>query len=261
MDLFLGLDGSGDGDDKVYAIDFANSFVKTFWRGGHFNKGGYLRGPGMRGSETRALVNSGRAWVTTAIDEARRSKTPYRLFLSGYSRGGAAVTEIAFELKARGINVHAMLLFDAVDQSELTNVDVVPANVKYCYHAMRNPSAGSREFFGNCSTSAAGGVVFDKKPFWCTHGAMGGTPWTVAGKSGKIEELSNGQKAGAIGTSTVIGGMMPGIGPIISQQANRHINQNDYTNVTLDQEKAAGPEIWKWMTSKLAIAKQDVATS
>jgi hypothetical protein len=255
MDLFLGIDGSGPGDNKEYETAFVDSFVKRFWSKGYFNKGGYLRGPGMMGSETRALVNSGRAWVTDCIDDLNRHKTPYRLFLSGYSRGGAAVTEIAFELKARGIKVHAMLLFDAVDQSELTNVDEVPSNVKYCYHALRNPAAGSREFFGNCSTTAAGGVKFDKKTFWCTHGAMGGTPWTTAGKSGKIEELTSGQKAAAVGGAGLL------LGPIGGAIAQSKANTNDFTNVTLDQEKAAGPVIWKWMTDRLAIAKQDVATS
>ncbi|MGL5012511.1 MAG: hypothetical protein ACRC6I_21800 [Paracoccaceae bacterium] len=255
MDLFLGIDGSGPGDNKEYETAFSDSFVKRFWGKGYFNKSGYLRGPGMMGSETRALVNSGRAWVVDHIDDFKRHKTPYRLFLSGYSRGGAAVTEIAFELKGRGINVHAMLLFDAVDQSELTNVDVVPSNVKYCYHAMRNPAAGSREFFGNCSTSAAGGVKFEKQTFWCTHGAMGGTPWAEAGRSGKIEELTATQKYGATAGANLILGPIGGV--IVGQKAR----ENDYTNVTLDQEKAAGPNIWKWMTDRLAIAKQDVATS
>lgn len=254
MDIFLGIDGSGETDDKVYASDFANSFVKRLWRGGYFIKGGYLRGPGMMGSETRALVNSGRAWVTDVIDDLNRHKTPYRLFLSGYSRGGAAVTEIAFELKGRGIKVHAMLLFDAVDQSVLTNVDVVPSNVRYCYHAMRNPSAGSREFFGNCATSAAGGVVFDKQTFWCTHGAMGGTPWKTAGKSGKIEELTTSQKTAAVSGVGILAG------PLGAVLAKSKADKEDFTNVTLDQENAAGPTIWKWMTGRLAIAKQDVPT-
>jgi hypothetical protein len=255
MDLFLGIDGSGPGDDKEYTTAFSDSFVKRLWGRGYFNKAGYERGPGMMGSETRALVNTGRAWVTDAIDDLNRHKTPYRLFLSGYSRGGAAVTEIAFELKGRGIKVHGMFLFDAVDQSALTNADVVPSNVKYCYHAMRNPAAGSREFFGNCATSAAGGVVFDKQTFWCTHGAMGGTPWAKGNKAGgaKIEEMSNSEKIGAmIGAGAI---------PIIGGVAQRAVHQNDYTNVTYDQEAAAGPNIWKWMTDRLAIAKQDVATS
>jgi hypothetical protein len=255
MDLFLGIDGSGESDDKVYALDFANSFVKQFWRGGLFNKGGYLRGPGMMGSETRGLVNSGRAWVIDAVGDLNRHKTPYRLFLSGYSRGGAAVTEIAFELKGLGINVHALLLFDAVDKSDLTNVDVVPSNVKYCYHAMRNPAAGSREFFGNCSTRAAGGVIFEKQTFWCTHGAMGGTPWKTAGKSGKIEELTTTQKTAAVSGVGILAGPM---GAVL---AKKKADTEDFTNVTLDQENAAGPAIWKWMTERLAKAKQDVAAS
>ncbi|MFM2388920.1 MAG: hypothetical protein RLZZ437_475 [Pseudomonadota bacterium] len=253
MDLFLGIDGSGPGDDAEYKTAFSDSFVKRYWDKGSFTRRGYLRGPGMMGSETRGLVNSGRAWILDSIADLNRHKTPYRLFLSGYSRGGAAVTEIAFELKGKGIKVHTMLLFDAVDQSVLSNVDVVPSNVKYCYHAMRNPAAGSREFFGNCATKAAAGVKFEKQTFWCTHGAMGGTPWTKAGRSGKIEEMSNTEKVGAmLGAGTI---------PVVGPLAQRKVHENDYTNVTLDQEKAAGPAIWKWMNEKLAISKMDVATS
>jgi hypothetical protein len=253
MDLYVGIDGSGDAD--TYAKDFANSFVQGYTKTGLFGTWGYWRGPGMMGSETRSLVNGAREWTLAKVADLNRHKTPYRLFMSGYSRGGAAVTEVAFELKAKGIKVHAMLLFDAVDRSDLTNVDVVPSNVKYCYHAMRNPSAGSREIFDNCAKRAAGGVIFEKQTFWCTHGAMGGTPWPKGSHKGgdRIEEMSYKEKIGGMAAASVI----PGFGAA----AARKVHENDYTNVTYDQEAKAGPEILKWMNARLAIARQDVATS
>jgi hypothetical protein len=254
MDLFLGIDGSGPGDNTEYARDFSDSFVNRYFKSGPFFKRGYVRGPGMMGSEVRGLVNSGRAWVIQQTADMARHNQPYRLFLSGYSRGGACVTEIAYELKGLGIKVHAMLLFDSVDQSELSNVDTVPSNVKYCYHAMRDPKAGSREFFGNCSTSAAAGVVYQSEKFHCTHGAMGGTPWKTAGKSGKIEELSTGQKSGVVAGAGIL------LGPIGAVVAKSQADKQDFTNVTLDQENAAGPAIWRWMGVRLAIAQQDVNT-
>jgi hypothetical protein len=253
MDLYVGIDGSGDA--TTYGTVFARSFVTGYYNTWAFGPKAYWRGPGMAGSETRSLVNGGREWALARIAELNRQKTPYRLFMCGYSRGGAAVTEIAFELKAKGIKVQALLLFDAVDMSLLNNVDTVPSNVKHCYHAMRNPDAGSREIFGNCATKAAGGVKFEKQTFWCTHGAMGGTPWPQGKHKGsdKIEEMTNAQKVGGL----VGGGLIPGVGPILQ----REVHKNDYTNVTYDQEATNGVAAAKWMNARLAIARQDVTTS
>ena len=257
MDIFYGADGSGDSDNATYKATFSDSFVRRFYSSSTFQRRGYNRGPGMMGSETVAILNQGSAYVLDQIASMDRNKTPYRLFLAGYSRGGAIVTKLAFDLKAKGIKVQALLLFDAVDMSNLVDahVDVVPSNVKYCFHAMRDPNAGSREVFGNCATGAAAGVIFRKKTFHCTHGAMGGTPWPQGKKAGgdKIEEMSNTEKVGGMAGAS----MVPIVGPLIG----REIHKNDYTNVTYDQEKAAGPAIWKWMNENLSIAQQDVATS
>lgn len=65
-----------------------------------------------------------------------------RTFLVGYSRGGAAAIQVANLLAREGKPVEAMFLFDAVDRTLLlSDVDSIPANVKYCAHAVRNEGA------------------------------------------------------------------------------------------------------------------------
>jgi hypothetical protein len=256
MDIFMGIDGSGPGDNTEYTREFTNSFVKRFHNSGVFHKAGYLRGPGMMGTETPGLAASGLRWVREQVQQATRANLPYRIFLSGYSRGGAAVCEIAYQLKQDNITVHAMLLFDAVDRSDLTNshVDTVSSNVTRCYHAMRDPNAGSREMFGNCATRAAVSGVLTRRHFYGTHGAMGGTPWTTAGANGRVEELSGTERHGASAGASVL------LGPIGGAIVRSQADQNTFTNVTLDQERAAVTAVWTWMSGNMATARNTAAS-
>ena len=93
---------------------------------------------GLRGETTdiaREVVAMVRQWR-----RIRRPDSP--LFLAGHSRGGAAVLFAARALKDEGVTVDAMFLFDAVRRviNSTTDAEVVPANVKRCYHAMRDHS-------------------------------------------------------------------------------------------------------------------------
>jgi hypothetical protein len=251
MDIYVGIDGSGPGDNAEYRKEFEKSFVQGYYKSGLFQRAYYVRGPGMLGGETPALARGGLKWVQAKLAEAKNTNQKYRIFLSGYSRGGAAVTEIAYQLKQDAIRVHAMLLFDAVDRSELPNshVDVVPSNVAKCYHARRDPKAGSREMFGNCATTAEVPGNLATKFFMCTHGAMGGTPWKKAGASGRIEELTTQEKS-----AIVAAGSMGGVRGAMA--AKREADRQDFTNVTLDMEQRAGEKIKKWMDDNLAAARQ-----
>ena len=249
MDLYLGIDGTGPSNNDEYRRDFANSYVRKIWSTWGANTGGYLRGPGLMGGETLSLVESGTKWMTDRAKPLKDAGTPFRIFLAGYSRGGAAATEMAFRLKTLGYSVHCLILFDAVDRSNLGNADVVPSNVKMCYHARRDPAAGSREGFGNCATRAATGVAYTQKFFYGTHGAIGGTPWTVAAASGKIEELTSSNKIAAVALGALLGGSAGGTA------AKSAADHQDFTNVTLAQERAAAAAVWEWMSGNLDLAK------
>lgn len=249
MDLYLGIDGTGPSNNDEYRRDFSGSFVRKIWSTWGANTAGYLRGPGLMGGETMNLVDTGTKWMVDRAKPLRVSGAPYRIFLAGYSRGGAAVTELAVRLRAEGLRVHCLILFDAVDRSNLANADIVPANVGMCFHARRDPAAGSRESFGNCATRSATGVAYTQKFFYGTHGAIGGTPWTVAGSSGKIEELTSSNKIAAVSLATLLGGAAGGVA------AKRTADTHDFTNVTLAQEKAAAAAVWEWMSGNLDLAK------
>ena len=116
-------------------------------------------------------------WAPEETEELRVINARRRLFMTGYSRGGAIVLHAARLLISHGINVDAMFLFDAVDRNPFMEAEQIPSNVRHCYHAMRDPAGGSRESFGNCGTSAATGVIFKRRHFMTTHGGMGGVPW------------------------------------------------------------------------------------
>ncbi len=179
MDIFGGIDGTGPYSDKKYKTGFENSNViklsRLPWSGGGF----YDRGPGADGFSTGFRADEMAAKVarayrnaagTTGSSPSRVVSILPRIFLSGYSRGGAAVTNVAHTLNDQGIPVHCLLLFDAVDRSATIWRSSVPSNVRLCFHAKRSPRSDSRTSFGNCSTTAQGNVRLVSREFMCTHG-------------------------------------------------------------------------------------------
>jgi hypothetical protein len=249
MDIYLGIDGSGDSNNETYKKVFEKSFVQSYARSGVFGHWYYVRGPGMLGTETPGLARNGLIWLKEKITAAKRANKPYRLFLSGYSRGGAAVTEIAFNLKSDAIRVHAMMLFDAVDMSSLGNVAVVPSNVYQCFHARRHPKAASRELFGNCATRHEVPANYVEKFFMCTHGGVGGTPWKENGASGKIEELTTAEKTAIVAAAALTRS------PQVIAEAKRRADIEDFTNITAAQDNSEAANVKAWMDGKLAIAR------
>ncbi|WP_342077290.1 hypothetical protein [Yoonia sp. SS1-5] len=241
MDIFYGVDGTGPDDNNTYATDFSSSHVRTLWKNWHTPAAGYIRGPSLAGTETADRMWKGLSWVKEQWEQAQKNANPAkpnRIFLSGYSRGGAAVIALAYHLDKADIPVHAMLLFDAVDRSPLLFTDTIPKNVAACYHALRDPKAGSRESFGNCGRKHAASVAYTEKHFYCTHGGVGGCPWKENGKSGKIEEMDNSTKAAAI--------------VLMGQPA---ANIHDFTNVTVAQDQQGSQASWTWMSQNLTVAR------
>jgi hypothetical protein len=186
--ILVGIDGTGDdwlgsndpSRNKHYDDEFANSFVKRICAR-HSANTIYFRGPGFLPANNGLLeaVWKGRDFILSK----RRAGVNEPILLTGYSRGATAAVNIAKVLDRQKLDVKAMLLFDCVDRAG-ANPDPIPNNVKNVLHVMRSPESGSRGSFGHAATEWAPPTLYKSAIFTCTHGGMGGVPWTVpAGQS------------------------------------------------------------------------------
>ncbi|CAN7365159.1 hypothetical protein [Massilia sp. LjRoot122] len=129
------IDGTGVADHAAYAKEMSGGFCKRLM---HKARGRYWRGPTLSGWHTTDIAE----YVTEAVMTWKdSSQGQEKLFLAGHSRGGAAAIFVAQTLKKRNVEVEAMFLFDAVDRTvNFRSAQAIPANVRYCYHALRDPS-------------------------------------------------------------------------------------------------------------------------
>jgi Thioesterase domain len=181
MPILVGIDGTDDSwrltDERNarYDRNFANSFVRRLCAGK--NNGRYYRGPLADGGYLHIAINEG----VTFIQSKKRSFPNEPVLLTGYSRGALGAVVIAQRLKDLNIQVKALMMFDCVDRHVAYDADVIPDNVEFVCHVIRNPAARSRATFGN------DGMNYNPRTtnfpratmFMCTHGGMGGVPWTV----------------------------------------------------------------------------------
>ena len=141
--LFI-VDGTGPAG-PAYEKDMERGFCARLHKELGKSKSRYLRGPTALGFETDDLARQ----VVEQLREYRRlvGSNGGKLYLAGHSRGGAAVIMAAKMLRAEGVFISAMFLFDAVDRTFfLGNQLEVPGNVEFCYHARRDPAlAGQLE--------------------------------------------------------------------------------------------------------------------
>lgn len=207
--MMFGVDGTGAFKDEQYEREMSGSFVSRICNlnlaGGRYWRGPdaidtFLSGPNPRtvAEVIRMTVvpnaappqiyagGMGPPLIVYEKSETMRSDLKDRVFLTGYSRGGATVLDVAVLLKGYGIPVEAMFLFDSVTRSPWLSGEIIPDNVKVCYHAKRDPKTKSRQSFGNSTAKRETGVngKYDEihdPPFFTTHAGMGGTPWGKAG--------------------------------------------------------------------------------
>ncbi|KAB0679844.1 thioesterase domain-containing protein [Aureimonas leprariae] len=273
MDFYAGIDGTGVVNDAQYERDMRNSFVSQLSRDSRFKVRYYTRGPWSDGGTAKAISKTMLREIETRVHQ--RGGIPVgRLVLAGYSRGGAIAIRVARELGEHGHKVHCLLLFDAVDMSLAIAASRIPANVRYCFHAMRDPMARSRSSWGNCGTEREikddAVTYFRWQRFTCTHGGMGGVPWKVADPDGIINEAYTGRKFAAeldsarenpmlrLGGTTsfgAFGGLVDAV-----DAANDWHRRASRTTITLRRDRDGSLEVRNWMFNRLRWALQQPAS-
>lgn len=175
------IDGTGEGDDPLYFKDMNRGFCKQLELKLR-EQAIYKRGPALFGTETFDIANEmlnvilmyyygEQVDINQIIADALKPKTAKPIFLAGHSRGGCAVIYIAQKLKAQGIKVNAMFLFDAVARTHKgvpivgDDFKEIPDNVRICYHALRDRERSNHykkpliELFNKCVKSIPVGPV------------------------------------------------------------------------------------------------------
>ena len=194
MPILVGIDGTGGGAfrgaarDQRYAADFANSFVRRLCPEGRID-GKYFPGPATFGGGLVDAVDRGLAFIKAS----KAAKPNLAVLLMGYSRGAAGAVAVAKKLKGASIDVSALLLFDCVDRHLFIDAEIVPNNVGHVMHVIRDPRSKSRESFGNDGLQYTTPTIYPApRPFLCTHGGMGGTPWLPGPKQPVTDLIKEG---------------------------------------------------------------------
>lgn len=215
--ILVGIDGTGPMGTQSYQQAMRNSFVNYIVRHTSADYKRYLRGPGWDGLDMAMIANSGYQFVHLLL----AAHPGALVFLTGYSRGGSGVIDVAARLQRSGVQVAGMMLFDAVDRSPTSSGSTVPNNVLRLVHAKRDQNSFSRFSFGNCANNWHHPTRCDVRHFWATHGGMGGTPWTPEPGVRRTEFVSEG---------------FPEPTP---------------TLVTYNQDIAGAREVWAWSEPRL----------
>lgn len=214
--------------DEAHVKEMADGFCRRIFDKTAIRPREYFTGPTFDGlySWRRSLEMSHAA---IAYKLARPEK---KVFLVGYSRGGAACIQAATWLNDLGLQVDAMFLFDAVDRDVILDCSRIPGNVVKAYHAIRDPEGGSRPYFGNCQATS---TRMEEKYFRGTHAALGGLPGTgdqpmkVAGKAPELT-LRNARAVALVG--------------FVEQP-------RQVPRITLAEDREAAASAWAWMSGHL----------
>jgi hypothetical protein len=169
--------------------------------------------------------------------------------------------------------VDYLVLFDAVARSPtvkkglvwnshgVTIPEKVPNSVRTCFHAYRDPRAGSRFFFGNVGlVPESGNVKFEKKPFFGSHGALGGTPYDAKNDEGRAgwDDLAPSSVGKYIPygineqfpDTDKLGANLPGLTPDDRDQLP--YPRVPVTNLQQDKEATESCALWMWPRLKAA---------
>lgn len=160
------VDGTGPADDTEYRQAMGNGHCSRLER--RFRSfARYFRGPPLGGgtniapkvlrqmklaalqAEAMGQPGMGLTLAVAGYSESNTNqrgkvlsaiaKDPGKIYLCGYSRGGATVVSVAHALAKQNRAVEAMFLFDPVDSdSSLEDTETIPPNVKQPFMAFRN---------------------------------------------------------------------------------------------------------------------------
>jgi hypothetical protein len=237
--VIVGVDGTGAQDWG--AVDIRRSFVNKVVAQSTIRHKLYLRGPDGAGAISHAIAGKAKAWLEKAIALGTKS-----VVFTGYSRGGVIGIDVCYWLKKNhpDVGVHCMALFDAVDRQAFMGGDI-PSNVKWCYHAMRDRSTGSRPYMKNCATQKEDNTHLEIQTFYASHGGMGGMPWDAASEErfkASDLRLNPFQSDGFLKNQNLIAGV---IAPW------RMFDTLAGCKVTLAQDEAGSAAVGKWMWDRL----------
>lgn len=253
--ILVGIDGTGELPDSKYRPDFRHSFVNTIVRSSTAKYKEYIRGPASDGVDMAALTSKAYAFVHLH----RFAHPNTRVLLTGYSRGGAGVVDVARRLKQDGVPVDGMVLFDPVDRSGTSDGYDVPNNVLYMFQALRATMTLSRISFNNCATAWHAPTKCKRRYFWATHGGLGGCPWKV--NPGELptqfidEDEGNKERAlswvmyDVLHTKWEQPDDYKGTLQQLRDRQNEMIDKR--TQVTYEEDRAGAQQVWEWVYTKL----------
>jgi pimeloyl-ACP methyl ester carboxylesterase len=181
------------------------------------------------------------------------------VLLVGYSRGGAGVVDLARRLKAEGITVHGMVLFDPVDRSGATEGYDVPNNVLQMVQARRATMTLSRISFNNCATVWHPPTKCERQFFWATHGGLGGVPWNIKPGFGPRDYIDENKWNMETGLSSTVYDVLrfrwrkpdDYQGTLEELRTRRHELLGDRTQVTYEEDVAGAEKVWHWVQPRL----------
>lgn len=227
--MIIGIEGTGS---QGWENDnLCRTFVRRILHATTLRPASYFIGPSNTGFDGQAIVNG-------AMDALLNGARSGPIVLVGYSRGAAYCLELCQRFVG---TIDVLVMFDAVArQTDMKIPEKVPGNVALCYHAYRDPRAGSRYFFGNVGlTHASTSTKFEKKMFYGSHGAIGGTSYNAASDEGTV-----GNFVGNIVTTAVGAGA----------DDRQHLNIAPYAMTSSAADAKAAAAVVEWIVPRLVKA-------
>ena len=257
MDICYGIDGTDNNDtSQIDTGTFDRGGTKGYVKrmvAGSFDRHHYEQGTtySLLGWDSGAKGRAAADWVRAHYLAELKSGRKLRVFLTGFSRGGASCIYASHLLADDGIEVEGLFLFDAVDKTPwflMKNNAVIPGNVKNAFHATRSRDGESREGilgFDHCGLQSEGKLTL--REFRCTHGGMGG--WRFDSDSLVEKPISAALRNQATGLPAALH-PRPSWLPA-DKFIKEPYNTAASTNITLIQQLSTSLTVWNWMSQNM----------